>query len=223
MTGDREGITGSARATGGTNRGEGDYLLISLPPGFVGVFTQDSLVWQAVHPDGVDRCSARTGGAFASPPGDSALGGLGKWFAQAIGVGYSLPDFLAEDKAICERIQRGYSGDFAPGRLLPVERVVADFGHYLNWRLNDVEPPEAHSERHLRVSDNRIGPRSRLCRPRCVSNSRLGAHRNSAAEATVLTRPHSIRSSRPASIASTTHREVASRRAPTGSRGPSSR
>ena len=141
-------ITGSARATatGGTNRDEGDYLLISLPPSFVGVFTKDSFIWQAVHPDGVDRCSVRTGGAFASPRDDSALGGLGKWFTQAIGVGYSLPDFLAEDKAICERIQRGFSGDFTPGRLLPVERVVADFGHYLNWRLNDVEPPGVHSE-----------------------------------------------------------------------------
>ena len=57
------------------------------------------------------------------------------------------PDFLKEDKAICERAQRGFSGDFTPGKLLPVERVVADFGHYLNWRLNDVEPPAVHSER----------------------------------------------------------------------------
>ncbi len=45
------------------------------------------------------------------------------------------------DKAICERGQRGAAGDFEPGRLLEVERVVADFGHYLNWRINDVEPP----------------------------------------------------------------------------------
>ena len=43
-------ITGSARATatGGTYKDEDDYLLISLPPGFVGVFTKDSFVWQAV-------------------------------------------------------------------------------------------------------------------------------------------------------------------------------
>ena len=144
-------ITGSARATatGGTNRDEGDYLLISLPPSFVGVFTKDSFIWQAVHPDGVDRCSVRTGGAFASPRDDSALGGLGKWFTQAVGVVYALPDFLVEDKAICERIQRGFSGDFTPGRLLPVERVVADFGHYLNWRIHDVDPPTVHSDRTL--------------------------------------------------------------------------
>jgi len=33
------------------------------------------------------------------------------------------------------------SGNFAPGRLVPMERVV-DFGHYLNWRFNDVAPPD---------------------------------------------------------------------------------
>ena len=62
-------ISGSAyaTATGGTYKGEDDYLLISLPPGFVGVFTKDSLVWQAVHPVGVDRCAVRTG--VASPGG----------------------------------------------------------------------------------------------------------------------------------------------------------
>ena len=28
-----------------------------------------------------------------------------------------------------------------------MERVVADFGHYLNWRLNQVEPPPVYTER----------------------------------------------------------------------------
>ncbi len=142
-------ITGSARATatGGANRDEGDYLLLSLPPGFVGVCTRDSFVWQAVSPAGTHRCAVRTGGAFASPRHGGALGGLGKWFTNTVGAGYALPDFLSEDKAICERIQRGFSGDFVPGRLLPVERVVADFGHYLDWRINDVEPPAIHAER----------------------------------------------------------------------------
>ena len=142
-------VTGSARATatGGTYKDADDYLLISLPPGFVGVVTPDSLVWQAVHPDGAHRCLVRTGGAFAPPRSRGALGGIGQWFSQAIGTGYMQPDFLKEDKAICERAQRGFAGNFTPGKLLPVERVVADFGHYLNWRLNDVEPPAVHSER----------------------------------------------------------------------------
>ena len=142
-------ITGSARATatGGTYEGKEDYLLISLPPGFVGVLTRGSFVWQAVHPIGTHRCAVRTGGTFASPRRRGALGRLGEWLARSIASGYAQPDFLPEDKAICERIQRGVAGDFLPGRLLPVERVVADFGHYLNWRINDVEPPAVQSER----------------------------------------------------------------------------
>ena len=142
-------VAGSARATatGGRNEGEDDYLLVSLPPGFVGVLTRDSFVWLAVHPLGTQRCTVRTGGAFGLPRRAGALGGLGEWFSRTLGSGYAPPDFLSEDRAICERVQRGYSGDFAPGRLVPLERVVADFGRYLDWRLNGVEPPPVHSER----------------------------------------------------------------------------
>jgi len=56
---------------------------------------------------------------------------------------HGLLKFLFEDKVICERFQRGVGGDFAPGRLAPMERVIEDFGHYLNWRLNGVEPRAA--------------------------------------------------------------------------------
>ena len=141
-------VAGSARATatGGRVEGGDDYLLISLPPGFVGVFNSGAFYWQAVHPAGVDRCTVRTGGAFASAPQRRPRGRLARWLSRTAGQGYSLPDFLPEDKAICERGQRGASGDFEPGRLVPAERVVADFGHYLNWRLNGVEPPAAHKE-----------------------------------------------------------------------------
>lgn len=145
-------VAGSARATatGGATKGHDDYLLISLPPGFVGVLSRGSFVWQAVHPIDTHRCTVRTGGAFAAGPRRPAgrLGRFRDWMNRTIGVAaaYSLPDFLAEDKAICERVQRGMSGHFVPGRLVPMERVVADFGHYLNWRLNDVEPPGVHVE-----------------------------------------------------------------------------
>ena len=146
-------VVGSARATatGGTTRGHDDYLLVSLPPGFVGVLSRGSFVWLAVYPIDTQRCTVRTGGAFASRPSRRPAGRLGRlrdWLRRTIGTApaYALPDFLAEDKAICERVQRGLSGDFAPGRLVPMERVVADFGHYLNQRLNDVEPPAVHAE-----------------------------------------------------------------------------
>ena len=70
---------------------------------------------------------------------------------------YPMADLLPEDKAICERVQRGVAGDFVPGRLVPIERVVADFGHYLDWRLNHVEPPPVHTEttRKLRAGASR--------------------------------------------------------------------
>ena len=63
-------IAGSARgtATGGRVKGDDDYLLVSLPPAFVGVFSGGSFYWQSVRPIDVGRCAVRTGGAFASPP-----------------------------------------------------------------------------------------------------------------------------------------------------------
>ena len=137
-------ITGSARATatGGKTKGQDDYLLVSLPPGFVGVLNRDSFLWQSVHPIDTHCCAVRTGSAFASRPQAGSLGGLVKWITRSVSaIMYSSPDFLPEDKAICERGQRGASGDFVPGQLVPMEKIVADFGHYLNWRLNDVEPP----------------------------------------------------------------------------------
>ena len=33
-----------------------------------------------------------------------------------------------------------------PGRPVPIERVVEDFDHYLNWRINGVEPHAVQTE-----------------------------------------------------------------------------
>ena len=138
-------VAGSARATatGGTFKGQDDYLLVSLPPSFVGVLTRNSFVWQAVRPVNAGRCTIRTGGAFASYRRAGPFGRIADWLTRATAATYPQPDFLREDKAICERVQRGVTGDFLPGSLVPIERVVRDFGDYLNWRLNDVEPPLA--------------------------------------------------------------------------------
>ena len=141
-------ITGSARATatGGTYRQQDDYLLVSLPPGFVGVLTRHRLDWLDVQPDGPHRCTVRTGTAYLFRPHPGPRGRMEQWLKGIVGRASLQADFLAEDKAICERVQRGIKGDFAPGRLVPIERVVADFGHYLNWRLNRVEPPPVYTE-----------------------------------------------------------------------------
>ena len=153
-------VAGSARATatGGRVEGADDYLLVSLPPNFVGAFNSGAFYWQAVHPLGPHRCTVRTGGASVGSTGTHSGGTrssgtrsggrLSRWLTRASDrvAAYSLPDFLPEDKAICERGQRGVAGDFSPGRLVDAERVVSDFGHYLNWRLNGVEPPAVHVE-----------------------------------------------------------------------------
>ena len=121
-------IAGSARATAtaGRVKGDDDYLLVSLPPAFVGVFSGGSFYWQSVRPIDVGRCALRTGGAFASPAGAGSLSKLAKSIAASVSaVAYPMVDFLPEDKAICERVQRGVSGDFVPGRLVAMERVVA--------------------------------------------------------------------------------------------------
>lgn len=138
-------LSGSARATAvGHLATDGSRsVLLSLPPGFVGVVSKDSLVWLAVEPVDVDRCTIRTGGAFAHRPTSPDAGRISKWITQVGDAAYSVmqPDFLPEDKAICERGQRGATGDFTPALLLGVEQVVRDFGHYLVWRLQRIEPP----------------------------------------------------------------------------------
>lgn len=133
-------ISGSAvaTATGGKSKGQDDYVLFSLPPGFVGVLTTASLLWQVAYPVDATSCTIRTGGAFTSPPPERAGSRAAKWMTKATSAAaaLALPDFLPEDKAICERGQLGAIGDYQPGQLLGVEQVVADFGQYLDLRLN---------------------------------------------------------------------------------------
>ena len=134
-------ITGSpkATATGGSYEDSDDYLLVSLPPGFVGIFSQSSFLWQAVHPIDTHQCEVRTGGAFASRGSSNLLGDLKKWLTSS--TGSILPgDFLSEDKEICQRVQAGIAGDFIPGQLLKIERVVIDFGRYLHEKLRAETP-----------------------------------------------------------------------------------
>ncbi len=140
-------IAGSARATatGGSVKGGSDYLLISLPPAFVGVFAEQSFFWLAVHPVDTRRCTVRTGGTYGSEQNPGVFRQLTTYLSDTLGSS-EMTAFLAEDKVICERVQRGIGGDFRPGKLLPIERVVMDFGHYLNWRINDAEPPPVHLE-----------------------------------------------------------------------------
>ena len=147
-------VAGSAdgTATGGASTTGADYTLLSLPPNFVGVLTEDSLLWQAVQPLAVDRTRIVTGAAYHHPPAEASRG-LSRWVTKAsTAVGTGLPDFLPEDRAICERGQRGATGGFTPGPLLPVEQVIVDFHHFLNRQLHGVPGPPVRTSTEVGLS-----------------------------------------------------------------------
>ena len=120
-----------------SSSGGDHYTLVSIPPSFVGVVTDESWDWIVVHP--------------ISPTSTSVFqGSLTKQsvdrVSQRIADGYASA-FLEEDRAICERAQAGMASRHSQGgRLVPLERVVVDFHNYLGWRLKGQRPPPPHVE-----------------------------------------------------------------------------
>ena len=55
---------------------------------------------------------------------------------------------MEEDRILCERIQQGMSARHGRGgQLVELDRPIADFHHYLGWRLFDHELAEGwHAE-----------------------------------------------------------------------------
>ncbi|TQF67365.1 aromatic ring-hydroxylating oxygenase subunit alpha [Pseudoalteromonas luteoviolacea] len=102
-----------------------NYVLISIPPAFVGILTSESLSWVQVLPLNSERCIVRSAGI--SNVKVSAEDKAEKAFVDA---------FFAEDKEICERVQRGMGSTLARGgKLVTMEKVVADFHQFLGSRL----------------------------------------------------------------------------------------
>jgi len=107
--------------TGSTPEPLNQYMLIFLPPGFIGILTYDSFDWVAVLPDGPEHCTVHVGGMAESAPGKGDAASL-DFTAQ----------FLQEDRHICERVQDGMkSRHHKGGQLLAMERIVVDFHQYL--------------------------------------------------------------------------------------------
>ena len=97
------------------------YLLISIPPGFIGVLTYQSLDWITVLPEPSNRCQVHQGG-----------------ITDASGLNYrdstsqAALAFLEEDRVICERAQQGMTARFnRGGKLVELEQVLVDFRRYL--------------------------------------------------------------------------------------------
>ena len=109
------------------------YFLIMLPPNFVGILTYESFDWISVLPKTASSCQVMSSGiSSAQSPSDRASIDFVK-------------QFFAEDKAICERVQRGMQArQTRGGPLLEVERIVADFHRYLVRQILHVESSTNH-------------------------------------------------------------------------------
>ena len=110
------------------------YLLVSIPPSFVGILTSDSWGWLSVRPQSADRSIVAAAALRMGKPG------MMERLAGNDAAAEFTKAFFAEDKHICERGQRGMASRHSSGgQLVELERVVVDFHHYLAWRLFDLE------------------------------------------------------------------------------------
>ena len=108
------------------------YLLISLPPSFVGIMSYDSFGWISVLPIDSEHSTIRAGAAIEAGQGNESEESIN--FTQA---------FFAEDKWICERVQKGMASQCGlGGKLIDKERIVVDFHQFLASRLFDCPPTE---------------------------------------------------------------------------------
>lgn len=127
-------LAGSAHATvsGGESGDRADHVVIAVPPSFVAIAYPDALLWQALRPLAVDRTRVLTGVAAEQPVDSGKPAHLPGWDAA----------FVDEDRAICERVQRGAAARFTPGPLLDIEQPLGDFHDYLAWRLVHATPAQ---------------------------------------------------------------------------------
>jgi len=128
MGGGLTGAVSNALFKAGTSKTEQklneNYLLVSLPPNFVGIATEDGMGYLSTFPEGPGRSRIRSGYVSYS------LGKPSKTEEQFT------QDFYAEDKFICERGQQSMTTQYNKGgKLVELERIVTDFHQYLASRV----------------------------------------------------------------------------------------
>lgn len=117
------------------------YILVSLPPSFVAIVSYGSIAWLSIYPVSSNESCIRSGSLGWKSAMDTS---------QAIQQ--FTRDFFAEDKQICERVQKGMSARCARGgKLVDMERVLVDFHHYLATRLASLPATELYEEEHARL------------------------------------------------------------------------
>mgnify|MGYP000176134060 CR=1 FL=1 len=111
------------------------YQVVIIPPSFVAILNYDSFSWVHVLPDGKGESEVRSGAM--TPKSMFKEGKQSKVFTEA---------FFAEDKWICERVQKGMNSKIGHGgKLVEMEKSVVDFHQYLASRLFGT-PIDAFSE-----------------------------------------------------------------------------
>lgn len=106
------------------------YVLLSLPPSLIAVIDYEGMHWIQILPTDAAHCDVIPGGL--SPHAVTDLSSPEFEFTHA---------FLAEDKEICERVQRGmYSQKGKGGKLVSLEQILVDFRHYIGNRLFGTAP-----------------------------------------------------------------------------------
>lgn len=127
---------GKSIMTSGTRPGLGDfyrtnYTLVCLPPSLVGAFLSNAWAWLIFEP--VSPSEVRIRASSLSPmPGSRTGLALSEKATSA---------FLAEDKWICERNQRGIAARHNnAGQLVAMERVIGDFHQWIGWQVFGNEP-----------------------------------------------------------------------------------
>lgn len=128
--GEYVGFMDPLRKLTGKKRGPADnYLLISLPPSFVGILSVEGTNgYLSMLPDGPGRCFARGGSVGVKPYKPSKV------------EAQFTRDFFDEDKWICERAFKSMRSRHAKGgQFVELERIVQDFHRYLACRIGGVE------------------------------------------------------------------------------------
>lgn len=136
--GEYEGFINPLRKLTGSKKVGPDnhYLLISLPPSFVGIISSEgSNGYLAMLPAAAGKTYAR-GGVISHKPIKP-----GKTEQQFTA------DFFAEDKWICERAYKSMKSKVAKGgQFVELERIVQDFHQYLAARMTGADKSPVYSE-----------------------------------------------------------------------------
>jgi phenylpropionate dioxygenase-like ring-hydroxylating dioxygenase large terminal subunit len=117
------------------------YVLISLPPSFVGIFTYDSFSWIQILPTGVGKTKVYSCSTYEKSGKTPSY------------VSEFVKKFFKEDEAICERMQSSMKSQIAEGgKLVDLEKVVTDFRNYMGKRIfNSSVPAHSKDEKYSQI------------------------------------------------------------------------